>query len=249
MEPGTVRAALAPDDDPVEAAEPAPTGRAGPSNGSPAWVPDPGRDLGPGAGCVRRPAPGPFDRDAEPRVAIAVAPIGGQASCRIRAARFVSRSQSSDLVAPISGHSFDHSRSMIGSSRNTSVMLEQKTHRRPAAAEAAVPPERLSPVSRAEDARRARRRGRGRPRSACRRPPRSNGHSRVEVWRGGLGRGLCSLLARPFVCGCHIISTMLRFHTPLIKPGGRISRTRLSDKACEMAIHTRSPTNRCRFVR
>jgi hypothetical protein len=25
---------------------------------------------------------------------------------------------------------------------------------------------------------------------------------------------------------------MLRFHTPLIKPGGRISRTRLSDKAC-----------------
>jgi hypothetical protein len=40
------------------------------------------------------------------------------------------------------------------------------------------------------------------------------------------------LLARSFVCGCHIISTMLRFHTPLIKPGGRISRTRLSDKAC-----------------
>ena len=58
------------------------------------------------------------------------------------------------------------------------------------------------------------------------------GVSRVEVWRGGLGRCLCSLLARPFVCGCHIISTMLRFHTPLIKPGGRISRTRLSDKAC-----------------
>jgi hypothetical protein len=39
-------------------------------------------------------------------------------------------------------------------------------------------------------------------------------------------------LARSFGCGCHIISTMLRFHTPLIKPGGRISRTRLSDKAC-----------------
>ena len=55
---------------------------------------------------------------------------------------------------------------------------------------------------------------------------------RVEVWRGGLGRCLCSLLARSFVCGCHIISTMLRFHTPLIKPGGRFSRTRLSDKAC-----------------
>ena len=45
--------------------------------------------------------------------------------------------------------------------------------------------------------------------------------SRVEVWRGGLGRCLCSLLARPFVCGCHIISTMLRFHTPLIKPDSR----------------------------
>ena len=68
-------------------------------------------------------------------------------------------------------------------------------------------------------------------------------NSRVEVWRGGLGRCLCSLLARSFVCGCHIISTMLRFHTPLIKPGGRISRTRLSDKACEMAIHRRSHTN------
>ena len=73
--------------------------------------------------------------------------------------------------------------------------------------------------------------------------------SRVEVWRGGLGRCLCSLLARSFVCGCHIISTMLRFHTPLIKPGGPISGTRLSDKASLMAIHTRSPTNRCRFVR
>ncbi len=56
--------------------------------------------------------------------------------------------------------------------------------------------------------------------------------SRVEVWRGGLGRCLCSLLARPFVCGCHIIATVLRFHTPLIKPGGPISGTRLSDKAC-----------------
>ncbi len=56
------------------------------------------------------------------------------------------------------------------------------------------------------------------------------------MWRGGLGRCLCSLLARSFGCGCHIISTMLRFHTPLIKPGGRFSRTRLSDKACVIAI-------------
>ena len=63
--------------------------------------------------------------------------------------------------------------------------------------------------------------------------------SRVEVWRGGLGRCLCSLLARSFVCGCHIISTMLRFHTPLIKPGVQISRTRLSDKAVlHMLLHT-----------
>src|SRR5208283_4940309 len=78
--------------------------------------------------------------------------------------------------------------------------------------------------------------------------PEQGRRCRVEVWRGGLGRCLCSLLACSFVCGCHIISTMLRFHTPLIKPGGRFSRTRLSDKACEIAIHTRSHTNRCRFV-
>ncbi len=53
---------------------------------------------------------------------------------------------------------------------------------------------------------------------------------RVEVWRGGLGRSLFFLLARPFVCGCPTISTMPRFHTPLIEPCGRISRTRLSDR-------------------
>ncbi len=54
--------------------------------------------------------------------------------------------------------------------------------------------------------------------------------SRVERWRGGLGRSWFSLLARPFVCECHNISTMLRFHLPLIKPDVRISRIRLSDK-------------------
>ena len=57
------------------------------------------------------------------------------------------------------------------------------------------------------------------------------------MWRGGLGRGLCSLLARPFVCGCHIISTMPRFHTPLIKPDGRFSRIRLPDKATHTFAH------------
>jgi len=52
---------------------------------------------------------------------------------------------------------------------------------------------------------------------------------RVEMWRGGLGCGLFSLLARPFVCECHNIATMLRFHIPLIEPDVRISRIRLSD--------------------
>ena len=37
-------------------------------------------------------------------------------------------------------------------------------------------------------------------------------------------------VTRPFVCGCLISSTMLRFHTPLIKPDVRIARIRLSDK-------------------
>jgi hypothetical protein len=34
----------------------------------------------------------------------------------------------------------------------------------------------------------------------------------------------------PFVCRCLISLTMLRFHLPLVKPDGRISRIRLSDK-------------------
>ena len=37
---------------------------------------------------------------------------------------------------------------------------------------------------------------------------------RVEDWRAGVGRSLCSLLARPFVCECHTISTMPRFQPP-----------------------------------
>ena len=56
------------------------------------------------------------------------------------------------------------------------------------------------------------------------------GVSRVEMWRGGLGCEWCSLLARPFVCECYHISTMLRFHIPLIKPNVRFSRIRISDK-------------------
>ena len=48
------------------------------------------------------------------------------------------------------------------------------------------------------------------------------------MWRGGLGGAY--LFSRPFVCGCLTSFTMLRFHTPLIKPDVRISRIRLSDK-------------------
>jgi hypothetical protein len=54
--------------------------------------------------------------------------------------------------------------------------------------------------------------------------------SRVERWRGGVGRSLFSLLTRPCVRECHTISAVLRFHLPLIKPDVRISRIRLSDK-------------------
>ena len=37
---------------------------------------------------------------------------------------------------------------------------------------------------------------------------------RVEDWRAGVGRSLCSPLSRPFVCECHTISTMPRFQPP-----------------------------------
>src|SRR6476660_4599292 len=37
---------------------------------------------------------------------------------------------------------------------------------------------------------------------------------RVEDWRAGLGRSLCSRLSRPFVCECHNISTVPRFQPP-----------------------------------
>ena len=37
---------------------------------------------------------------------------------------------------------------------------------------------------------------------------------RVGDWRAGLGRSLCSLLARSFVCECHTISTVPRFQPP-----------------------------------
>src|SRR6516164_10749426 len=43
-----------------------------------------------------------------------------------------------------------------------------------------------------------------------RRPP----ISRVEDWRAGLGRSLCSPLSRSFVCECHSISTIPCFQPP-----------------------------------
>jgi hypothetical protein len=37
-------------------------------------------------------------------------------------------------------------------------------------------------------------------------------------------------VAGPFVCRCPTVLTVPRFHLPLIEPGVRICRTRLSDK-------------------
>jgi hypothetical protein len=39
----------------------------------------------------------------------------------------------------------------------------------------------------------------------------------------------------PFVCRCLIIQSMPRFHTPLVEPGVRISRTQLSWKPHDFA--------------
>ena len=54
----------------------------------------------------------------------------------------------------------------------------------------------------------------GCPRNVERWLSRAFGSGRVEDWRAGLGRCLCSLLTRPFVCECHNISTMPRFQPP-----------------------------------
>jgi len=45
------------------------------------------------------------------------------------------------------------------------------------------------------------------------------------------------------VAGASLAPPWLRFHIPLIKPGVRFSRTRLSDKAVLIFCITRSPTN------
>jgi hypothetical protein len=45
------------------------------------------------------------------------------------------------------------------------------------------------------------------------------------------------------VAGASLASPLIRFHIPLIKPDGRFSRIRLSDKAVLTCCFTRSPTN------
>ena len=67
------------------------------------------------------------------------------------------------------------------------------------------------------------------------------------MWRGGFRFGIS--VTGPFVCRCLTSFTMLRFHIPLIKPGVRFSRTRLSDKALLICCITRSHTNDWRYVR
>src|SRR5262249_46068448 len=52
-------------------------------------------------------------------------------------------------------------------------------------------------------------------------------NGRVEEWRGGVGT---SYRSGPFVCRGFTSRTLPRFHSPLIEPGVRICRTRLSDK-------------------
>src|SRR5271165_6117761 len=39
-------------------------------------------------------------------------------------------------------------------------------------------------------------------------------YAQTVDWRAGLGRSLCSVLARSFVCECHTISAVPRFQPP-----------------------------------
>jgi hypothetical protein len=56
----------------------------------------------------------------------------------------------------------------------------------------------------------------------------------VEVWRGGLG-GTYLLPALSFA-GASLVQPCFRFHTPLIEPGVRICRIRLSEKTHAIAV-------------
>ena len=65
---------------------------------------------------------------------------------------------------------------------------------------------------------------------------------RVEEWRGGVGVAL--RVGRPFRLPVPEYPTMLRFHSPLIEPDGRISRIRLSDQVLTRS-HTRRADEPC----
>ena len=67
----------------------------------------------------------------------------------------------------------------------------------------------------------------------------------VESRCGAVVLGLAYLLPALSVAGASLASPWLRFHIPLIKPDGRFSRIRLSDKAVLTCCFTRSPTNSC----
>jgi len=61
--------------------------------------------------------------------------------------------------------------------------------------------------------------------------------SRVEIWRGEVGSALT--VSDPFGCRCLNICPCLRFQIPLIKLGGQISCTQLSDKVSYAFAHGR----------
>jgi hypothetical protein len=72
---------------------------------------------------------------------------------------------------------------------------------------------------------------------------------KVESRCDAVSIGLAYLFPALSVAGASLASPLIRFHIPLIKPGVRFSRTRLSDKAVIIFCFTRSPTNSCRYVR
>ena len=56
---------------------------------------------------------------------------------------------------------------------------------------------------------------------------------RVEMWRGGVGAAY--LFPALSSAGASLASPCFRFHIPLIEPGVRISRFRLSEKTHAIA--------------
>ena len=67
----------------------------------------------------------------------------------------------------------------------------------------------------------------------------ATGDGPVESRCGAVVLGLAYRFPALSVAGASLASPWLRFHIPLIKPGVRFSRTRLSDKAIRhMLLHT-----------